>query len=68
MASEAAPKYQTVEYYNINEKKRQDYDISTPPRTPRTPRGTASAASSSAGARAPAASAAARSSAGQPPR
>eukprot|EP00959_Pyramimonas_sp_CCMP1952_P077590 1621832-Pyramimonas_sp.AAC.1 len=56
----AAPKDKTAEYYNIKEKKRQDFDVSTPPRTPRTPGGTAGAASPSAGARAPAASATAQ--------
>eukprot|EP00959_Pyramimonas_sp_CCMP1952_P259527 5426331-Pyramimonas_sp.AAC.1 len=44
----AVPKDKKCQDYNINEKKRQDFDISTPPRTPRTRRGSAGAASSSA--------------------
>eukprot|EP00959_Pyramimonas_sp_CCMP1952_P342208 7169580-Pyramimonas_sp.AAC.1 len=61
-----APKDKTVESYNIKEKKRQDFDISTPTETPRTPRGIAGAAISAANAPAPAASVAAQRPAGQP--
>eukprot|EP00959_Pyramimonas_sp_CCMP1952_P230327 4815352-Pyramimonas_sp.AAC.1 len=61
-----ARKDKTVESYHIKEKKRQDFDISTPPGTPRTPRGTAGAAILAANAPAPAASAAVQRPAGQP--
>eukprot|EP00959_Pyramimonas_sp_CCMP1952_P357971 7495249-Pyramimonas_sp.AAC.1 len=61
-----APRDKTVESHNIEEKTRQDFDISTPTGTPRTPMGTAGAVTSAASASAPAAPVAARRSAGQP--
>eukprot|EP00959_Pyramimonas_sp_CCMP1952_P069212 1444545-Pyramimonas_sp.AAC.1 len=61
-----APKDKTVESYKIKEKKRQDFNISTPTGTPRTPRRTAGPAISAANAPAPAASVAAQRPAGQP--
>eukprot|EP00959_Pyramimonas_sp_CCMP1952_P306351 6411662-Pyramimonas_sp.AAC.1 len=61
-----APKGKTAESYNIEEKKRLDFDISTPPGTHRAPRGTAGAAILAANAPSPAALATAQSPAGQP--